>query len=171
MIWQTSWRADPRAARIADRHYSRQNVGADQFMPAGRAAVFLVQNEAGQAVWGTSWPFAEYVKHAWAGAWICSIFRNEGAGRASDMILEAVAATRATFGEPPPQGMITFVDRSKVRPTIVRGREVYGWSFRKAGFVEVGETKELGLLALQLRPEDMPPARAARGSQNDLFAA
>jgi hypothetical protein len=51
--------------------------------------------------------------------------------------------------------MITFVNREKVRPTMVRGKPVWGWTFRKAGFVEVGETAG-GLLALQLRPDDMP---------------
>lgn len=25
--WRLSWRADPRAATIADRHYNRQSVG------------------------------------------------------------------------------------------------------------------------------------------------
>jgi len=34
--WQRSYRADPRAARIADRHYNRQRVGAAQFVPPGR---------------------------------------------------------------------------------------------------------------------------------------
>lgn len=170
MIWRASWRADPRAAALADRHYSRQNIGADQFMPAGRCAVFYAETETGRAVWGTSWPFAEWVKHAWAGAWVCSIFRNEGAGVASEMIRQAVAATRAHFGEPPALGMITFVDRDKVRPTMVRGQAVYGWSFLKAGFRHVGETKELGLLAYQLEPADMPPPETAMGVQQGLFA-
>lgn len=25
MIWETSWKADPRAREVADRHYNRQN--------------------------------------------------------------------------------------------------------------------------------------------------
>jgi hypothetical protein len=54
--------------------------------------------------------------------------------------------------------MVTFVDRSKVRPTIVRGAKVWGWTYRKAGFHEVGETKG-GLLALYMATADMPPAR------------
>jgi hypothetical protein len=56
--------------------------------------------------------------------------------------------------------MITFVDRKKVKPTIVRGKKVWGWTYRKAGFVEVGETKG-GLLALQLLPHAWPNALAA----------
>lgn len=167
MIWQLSDRADPKARDIADRHYNRQKVGAAQFVPPGRCVVLFAEGESGRALWVTSWPFAEYVRHAWAGAWVCSAFRNEGAGIASEMIVDAVAATRAFFGEPPALGMITFVDRAKVRPTIVRGKEVWGWTYRKAGFVPVGESKG-GLLCLQLHPENMPAATPALGSQMDM---
>src|SRR6185369_1554014 len=107
--------------------------------------------------WVTSFPKAERVKHAWAGAWMCSAFRSEGAGIASELIRQAVAATRAFYGEPPALGMVTFIDRDEVKPTMVRGVKVWGWTYRKAGFVEVGETQG-GLLALQLLPEAMPGA-------------
>lgn len=80
---------------------------------------------------------------------------------ASEMIREAVAATRWHYGEPPLLGMITFVDRNKVKPTMVRGKPVWGWTYLKAGFVYAGETKG-GLLALQLWPEAMPEAHSAR---------
>src|SRR5271166_422708 len=155
MMWRFSHRADTRSRLIADRHYNRQKIGTPQFVPPGHCAVFYACTPTGEAFWVTSWPFAEYVKHAWGGAWICSAFRNEGAARASDLIKQAVAATRALMGEPPGLGMITFVNRSKVRPTLVHGREVWGWTFRKAGFEEIGETKG-GLLVLQLLPDVMP---------------
>ena len=77
------------------------------------------------------------------------------------MIRDAVAATLDCYGNPPALGMVSFIDRSKVKPTMVRGRKVWGWTWRKAGFVEAGETKG-GLLALQLRPSDMPAPKAAR---------
>jgi hypothetical protein len=156
-MWRYSHRADQRSRIIADRHYNRQKIGSPQFVPPGRCAVFYAETPTGAAFWVTSWPFAEYVKHAWGGAWICSAFRNEGAGRASELILQALSASRAVLGEPPSLGMITFVDRSKVRPTKVRGKDVWGWTYRRAGFVEVGETKG-GLLVLQLLPSAMPTA-------------
>lgn len=168
MIWTASDRFHPAAREVADRHYNRQKVGSPQFVPPGRCMVLYADTGAGKALWVTSWPFAEYVRHAWAGAWVCSAFRNEGAGVASELILDAVAATRFFFGDPPALGMITFVDRRKVRPTIVRGREVWGWTYRKAGFVDVGETKG-GLLALQLHPADMPTPLPAIGFQRELF--
>lgn len=169
MLWRMSNRADPFARDIADRHYNRQSVGSAQFVPPGRCVVLAALTPTGRAFWVTSWPFAEYVKHEWAGAWMCSAFRNEGAGVASWMIRDAMAATRAVFGDPPPLGMVTFIDRNEVRPTIVRGREVYGWTWMRAGFHVRGETKG-GLLALGIAPEDMPPAAPATGLQMDLFA-
>lgn len=104
MIWQLSHRADRFSALIADRHYSRQKPGTPQFAPTGSCVVFKALTDTGRAYWVTSAPLAEWVKHAWAGAWICSAFRNEGAGRASDMIVEAVAATLAHYGTPPRLG-------------------------------------------------------------------
>lgn len=157
--WCISHRADPAAARLADRHYNRQKIGSPQFAPTGSCAVFVT--DCGRAFWVTSAPLAQWVRHAWAGAWICSAFRNEGAGRASDLILQAVAATRAHYGEPPALGFVTFVNRAKVQPTIVRGKSVFGWTFIKAGFAPCGETKS-GLLALQLLPENMPAPLSAK---------
>lgn len=160
MIWHQSHRCDPFSRDIADRHYNRQSIGAKNFMPPGRCAVFKARTETGIAFWGTSWPFAEYVRHAWAGAWVCSAFRNEGAGVASEMISQAVSATRAKYGDAPELGMITFLDQKKVKPTMVRGRETWGRTWEIAGFQLVGKTKG-GLLAFQLLPENMPPPIAA----------
>ena len=154
MHWCMSHRADPAARVLADRHYNRQKIGATHFVPPGRCLVLL--SDCARAFWVTSWPFAQYVRHAWGGAWMCTAFRSEGAGVASKLIRQAVSATRSYFGDPPSLGMVTFVDRRKVRPTKVRGCNVWGWTYRKAGFRVAGETKG-GLLALQLLPEDMPP--------------
>jgi hypothetical protein len=82
-----------------------------------------------------------------------SCFRNEGAGLSSELIREAIAATRMVWGDPPELGMVTFVDPRKVRK-----KRDFGRCYRKAGFKEVGKTKDLGLIALQLLPEDMPDA-------------
>jgi hypothetical protein len=109
------------------------------------------------ALWVTSWPLAEYVKHEWAGAWVCSLFRNDGPVLSSALIGEAVAVTRYHFGEPPPLGMVTFVDASKVRHKRDQGR-----CYRRAGFTPWGRTKG-GLLALGLLPGDMPEATPPLG--------
>ncbi len=49
MRWLLSWRADPLARAIADGHYSRQTVGAAQFVPPGRCLVLVIP---GAAYWG-----------------------------------------------------------------------------------------------------------------------
>jgi hypothetical protein len=123
----------------------------------------LLTDEA-DALWVTSFPYQEYVKHAWAGAWLCSCFRNESPHLSSELIHEAVAATRWYFGEPPPLGMVTFVD-----PTKVRRKRDWGRCYRRAGFHPVGETRG-GLVALQLLPEAMPVAEPPQGAQWRLFA-
>jgi hypothetical protein len=161
MIWRLSYRADPKACALADRHYNRQKVGSPQFVPPGRCLVLMSVD--GRALWTTSWPFAEYVKHDWAGAWVNSLFRSEGAGLASDLIRQALAATCFVWS-PPPLGMITFVDPKAVPGVKVRGETIFGYCYLKAGFRHVGFTKG-GLWAWQILPEDMPPAAAALGTQ------
>ena len=163
--WEVSHRAHPAPRDIADRHYNRQSIGADNFAPPGRAFVLVIP---AVAFWITSWPFAEYVKHAWGGAWVCSAFRNERPDlhRSSDLIRAAVAATRWRWPEVPPLGMITFVDTTKTRRKRDPGR-----CYRKAGFVEATPTHTAGgLVALQLMPEAMPAAEMPIGGQHDLFA-
>lgn len=113
----------------------------------------------GKAVFGLSFPKAEFVKHAWAGAWIVSIFRNEGAGPlASAMIRDAMAIMQTEY-DVPAIGCVTFVDPTKVRGVLERGERVKGFCFKRAGFRAVGETKK-GLIAWQMLPGEMPPARA-----------
>lgn len=119
-----------------------------------------------RAFWITSWPFAEYVKHSWPGAWICSAFRSEGSGVASSLIREAVSATRSYWPDIPALGMVTFLDRKKVKPIKVRGVNTWGRTWKLAGFQEVGDTKG-GLMALQLIPANMPEPQRAKPRQPD----
>lgn len=162
MRWRLSHRFDREALPLADRHYNRQTPGSPQFVPPGRCVVLLA-GQPTRALWVTSWPFAEYTKHAWAGAWVCSCFRNEGAGLSSELIREAVAATLGVWPEPPPLGMITFVDRAKTR-----SKKHPGYCYRKAGFEHVGFTKRSGLWAFQLLPDAMPTPH--RLGQQRMFA-
>lgn len=160
MNWRISNRADKDAVPIADRHYNRQHPGSPQFVPPGRCLVLLSKNK--DALWVSSWPFAEYVKHAWAGAWMCSCFRNEGPTLSSELIKEAVAITRWYWGNPPPLGMVTFVD-----PEHVRKKRDFGRCYRKAGFKPCGQTKGK-LLALQLLPSEMPEPIQPIGTQCEM---
>jgi hypothetical protein len=165
--WRRADRANPRARVIADRHYNRQKPGTPQFAPPGRCLVLLTEDD--RALWVTSYPFTEYVQHAWAGAFVNSLFRREGGTElASDLIRSACAATAAEW-DPPPLGMVTFID-----PAQVRHKRDPGRCYRKAGFRPAGHTKA-GLVALQLPPGDFPEPVAAHvlpdvAGQLDLWA-
>jgi hypothetical protein len=152
--WRLSHRADPSALAIADRHYNRQKIGSPQFVPPGRCLVLLT--EACDALWVTSWPFAEYVRHAWAGAWVCSCFRNESEHLSSDLIRAAVAHT---VWYAPVEGFVTFVDTTKTRRKRDPGR-----CYRKAGWRVWGETQGK-LLALGLSANEMPEGSEPIGAQ------
>lgn len=95
---------------------------------------------------------------------MCSCFRNEGAGLSSELIREAVAATRAVWGDPPALGFVTFVDPDKTRRKRDPGR-----CYRKAGWRVCGETAG-GLVALQLLPGEMSEPEAPHGMQGRLVA-
>lgn len=159
MNWVTSHRFDRRALPLADRHYSRRKPGSRQFVAPARCMVLITP--ALDALWVTTWPFPRYVRHAWPGAWICSLFRNESTLLSSVLIREAISVTRFELGTAPENGMVTFID-----PTKVRHKRDPGRCFRRAGFQPVGLTKR-GLIVLQLLPHEMPEARAAADT---LFA-
>jgi hypothetical protein len=146
--WLLSDRADPTSRIIADRHYNRQKPGSRQFVPPGRC--LILRSADNGALWVTSWPFAQYVKHAWGGAWINSLFRREYGPLASELIREAVAVTKWRWPDVPELGMITFIDPREV----IRKRD-FGRCYLRAGFTKCGITKG-GLLAFQLLPQDMP---------------
>jgi hypothetical protein len=158
MIWRLSDRADPEARELADLHYNRQKVGSPQFVPPGSCLVLKTWG----AFWVTSWPKPEYVKHRWPGAWVCSAFRREPGcpHRASDLIRDAVAATRWFYPQTPELGMVTFVDARKVKP-----KRDPGYCYLMAGFeYELDETepdvlartKMDRLLVLRMWPWMMP---------------
>lgn len=121
-----------------------------------------------RAVFGVSWP--QYARHQWQGAWINSIFRNEGAGLSSELIRQGIAATIAHYGAAPPLGMITFVKAAAIRNGLKSGRQI-GRCYIKAGFREIGQTKIHKHRVFQLPPEAMPTAEPAIGVQSKLFAA
>ena len=75
MRWTLSNRFDARALPLADRHYNRQKPGTPQFVPPS-SNVVLISGDPVSALWVSI--RQKYVKHAWPGAWCCSLFRNEG---------------------------------------------------------------------------------------------
>ena len=162
--WCLSWRADPVVARLADGHYSRQKPGTAQFVPPG--SCFVLKTPDGLAGWVTHAPKAEFVQHAWAGAWVNSLFvRKPGSPHlASDLIRWAVAHTRWKWPDAPELGIVTMVNASKVRRKRDPGR-----CYRRAGWTHVGFTKDEGLYVFQQLPKVMPEAIPFLGWQPSLF--
>jgi len=61
-------------------------------------------------------------------AWRCSIFRNEGAGLASELILEAMRLTYELWNDRPDDGWVTWVDTRKTPGPN------HGYCFKRAGW-------------------------------------
>jgi hypothetical protein len=164
--WFFSDSCDPKARRIADKHYSRQKPGAARFVKPGSCLVLL--NREINALWVTSNCIAEYVRHDWRGAWENSLFKNDSGMLASDLIKEAVSATKFYYGAPPALGIISFVNPEKVPGIWRRGKKIYGYCYLKAGWNHVGFTKG-GLWVWQQLPDEMPPPVKPNHWQRSLF--
>lgn len=123
-VWQIRNRFDAAAAALADRHYCRRHA-SPQVGGVGRVLVLVTPCE--RALWVTKWPKAG---EPWDGldAYRCSYFRNEGAGLASDLILDAMRLTIDRWGEPPEDRWVTWVDTRKVESPNP------GYCFKQAGW-------------------------------------
>lgn len=160
MQWMLSHRFDKPSRIIADRHYNRQKIGSPQFVAPGEPLVLIHLN--GRALWVSL--LQKFQDHEWQGAWVCSTFRNEDSGdRSSDLIREAVAATRFRWDPVPAQGMITFINPRKIRHKRDPGR-----CFLRAGFKEVGMTKVNKLIVLQILEADMPAPEPCANDQQSM---
>ena len=136
MFWTLTNKGDQECRALADRHYSRQTVGARQFTRPGRNLVLKTENA--DAVWVT-W---SGIRDDGVDAWECTIFRNESAHLSSELIREAVEITIREWGQPPADGIITYVDDANVRSTNP------GFCFLKAGWTKTGRSKRRKLLRL-----------------------
>lgn len=113
-------------------------------MASGRTFVLLAHDHS--AVWGA----IENLDPVGNRRWRCSIFRNEGVARSSDLIRSATALTVAYWERRwglPAVPLTTEVDPSKVRPKRDPGR-----CFLRAGWRRVGVVR--GLVVLEAPTAD-----------------
>lgn len=154
--WRKVRRCDVRARHLADRHYSRQTVGATDFMASGRVLVLLTQDALG--VWGV----IENLDPVGNRRWRCSIFRNESLVLSSALITEATDRTYVYWSRRyhalPPVPLTTEVDPTKT----LRKRDP-GRCFRRAGWTVVGIVR--GLVVLQAPAPPTTPARAEKETE------
>lgn len=130
--WRLVTKFDRRACLLADRHYSRRKVGSPQFMPPGQTFVLL--SVEGDAVWGWHRPHPASGVRRMDGldGWNCSIFRNEGPARSSDLVLAAEAFLRLTGVDCGPDGLFTYVEAAKIKSSNP------GWCYQCAGWAKRG---------------------------------
>lgn len=140
MAWTVAKDGDPRLLRLADRHYSRKTVGAPLAVGPGYKLVLVAPN--GSAAWVVR--HARYRQDNRTG-WECTLFRNEGPWLSSHLIVLALGVTRYLWGDPPPEGIFTFV-----------GHGLRGGCFHAAGFRKDGLTQD-GRLCLRLTGDRFPP--------------
>lgn len=142
--WQVVTKFDRAACAIADRHYSRRKPGSGQFMPPGQTLVLLSTD--GQAVfgWWRPHPDSGIVAMNKLDGWTCTIFRNEGSQRSSELILaaEQMLLARYAIG---PSGFITYVWDKKVRS------QNPGYCFLCAGYERKGRSAD-GKKTLLIKP-------------------
>lgn len=141
--WRRVTKFDPQACALADRHYSRRKPGSGQFMPPGQTIVLLAE----QAVFGWWRPDPASGIRAMNGldGWTCTIFRNEGGIRSSDLILDAesiFAEAGLTIG---PDGLLTYVWDSRIKSVNP------GYCFKCAGYVAIGRSADNRKTLLQKR--------------------
>jgi hypothetical protein len=126
--WNRIIATDPRAIGLYERHYSsggrkgsHHNGG---IAGAGQRIVLMASGSDALFVWKRFLPRIGFPYFWMTGIW-CSIFRNEGQSRSSDMILEA---EEWAWWKWPGETLHTFVDPASVASLNP------GYCFKKAGW-------------------------------------
>jgi hypothetical protein len=129
---------------LFSRHYSKLNYRSKaptRFVGPGRRMVLLSSCARALFVWRL---FDSKDPTAGADDINCAIFRNEGAGRSSDLILDAMNLAFAKWGR---RRLYTYVNPKKVCSSNP------GYCFLMAGWRRCGVTKSRNLIVLEHLPE------------------
>lgn len=137
-VWKVTWKANPALVALADRHYSRRYPGTPLFTPPGETVALISEDQK------AGWVTLRQGYGPLAGEWVNCFFRNENRELlSSSLIREAIVLTIAEWGPLPPTGILTFIDRTKVRY-----KRDFGRCYLKAGFKPDGFSSK-GLLRLR----------------------
>lgn len=135
---------DPSCRTIFDRHYSRY-VYADGrkpklFVGPGEKLVLLTKDADALCVW------RKFISADGQTGVNCAIYRNESPGKASELLRQSMDIAWRRW---PGERLYTYVNHRKVKPTMERGKPVFGWCFYKAGWKYAGLTgRGLHILAI-----------------------
>lgn len=138
--WILTNKGDQSVRKLMDRHYSRQTIGDVRFTRPGMNLVLrTAEADACFIAWRSHFKRKDVYD-----AWEITAFRNESDHLASELILSGILALLDEWGEPPKDGIITYV-----HPRKVKNKRHQGYCFRAAGFNEIGASSK-GLLLFQL---------------------
>lgn len=143
-LWHVTKKTDDSCRQLADRHYSRQTIGAANFCRPGNN--YVLRTLEGNAVW-VSW-YSKYRDDKF-NAIECTLFRNESVYLSSELILLASLMTFKHFGENAPQTIITYVKADSVQSTNA------GYCYLKAGYTKLDHKSTKGLLTYAITYEDL----------------
>jgi len=141
--WIETDKGDPRGRELADRHYTRINVGHPMWTRPGWSQVLYAEQRNGRSAvfvwWRPKWEAGIPGTQRKDGLKCieCTIFRNETRFRSSEMIVDAIACLLSwqhAHDVEWPDGIITGVNSEKTRG----GRSpdsAPGECFRRADFV------------------------------------
>lgn len=139
--WITVKDGDPTGHSLFRRHYSykayRDGRDPALFVGPGEKMVLLTPDARALFVW------RKFISGDGQEGVNCSVFRNESAGLASDLIREA---DRLAWGRWPGERHFTYVNPRKIRSANP------GYCFLKAGWRKCGVTKWRKLLILEIFP-------------------
>lgn len=135
-VWDHIPIEDPRGRELADRHYSRQTVGAKGYVGPGERFAFLHEDPQGDRA---LWAVCRALDPVGAMQWRNSIFRNESSTRTSSLIAHATLTTylcwQRRYLAIPPEDLTTEIDieatadrRSRSAPPGICYRHA-GWEF------------------------------------------
>jgi hypothetical protein len=113
-VWRHVPVEDPISRELADRHYSRQTIGADGILAPGERFLLRHDGEIGRAIWGV---VHNYFRDAWRLRNV--IFRNESSTLSSELIKAATITTAdlwlRRYHMLPEAPLVTEVDVEKTR--------------------------------------------------------
>ena len=146
---QSPWVVVPKgnkaAVALADGHYSRRKVGSPQFMPPGQTLVLITPDDKAVFGWWRPHPDSGIKQMNGLDGWTCTIFRNTGPQRSSDLILAAEKELLERY-DVGPDGLLTYVWDKKVESVNP------GYCFKVAGWKRIGRSQDDRKTLLQKRP-------------------
>jgi hypothetical protein len=142
-LWHVTRKTDFSCLLLADKHYSRQTVGATNFCRPGNN--YVLRTTEGNAVW-VSW--LSKFRDDMFKAIECTIFRNESPYLSSNLIRLASLMTFAHY--PEEDTIITYVD-----PRSVASKNP-GYCYLKAGYKKLDHiSKKRGLWTFAITRDEL----------------